>query len=127
MDDKLRNEVEEYNSMSDILKLLMIKTKSSIKVGTLAFFEKILSPYDANKKYGIISVKPFPLKKDQDVYSIGVYFFKQATASELQEGDICCVLFLDDDFSYNLGYNRPVETLDSTTHTIKYGILIDTR
>lgn len=128
MDDKLRQDLEEINSMTDVLKLLMIKTKSNIKVGTLGFFDKILQAYDANKKYGIISIKPFPLKKDQAIYTISVYFFKENTVSELSEGDICCVLFLDDDFTNNLmTCDYPIETENTTTHTIKYGVLINTR
>ena len=127
MDDELKNDLEEYNSMADVLKLLMTKTKSSIKVATLGFYEKVLLPYDENKKYGIISVKPFPLEKDQDEYSLAVYFFNSDTPSELQKGDICCILFLDNDFSYNLCYDYPIEVKSTTTHAIKYGVLINTR
>ena len=132
--NKNQEKVSEVQSWEDLFRLVMKKTKQDIRCSTLAFFDSIEQEYNEDLGYGIAKMKPFPLLENQDSYVIYAYFFKQnKNGEDFIEGrvghsdqKIYAILFMDNNFKSNLKENEPIKTVDTTVHSVNFGIIIDT-
>lgn len=113
----------ENTSLYDMTVALKNIIKEEIKVATLGYYTQTVKPYSESDGYGIIQVKPFPLKKDQSEYVIQAYVLDDRT---FVENKIVIILFLDLNFKSNLSLNvkKPAQVNDNLSHSINYGVVI---
>jgi hypothetical protein len=110
---------------SDFLKVLLALKKNIMRdlhVGTLATVVGI------NQTDLTFSVKPFPLLNEESEKAISCISL-QNLVSELAEGDVVLVNFLDRDFiqalkQIKLGQKPSAISKSSETHSESYGIII---
>lgn len=125
MREDLQTEISSATTLLDVLLILKKVTMLDTHVATLAYVTEEEAKWNGN--HGTIKCKPFPLNKEQEEYTIQAYYFNQN--SSFNEGDIVVILFMDRNFINNLSAvdKKPKQTKDLTTHTYKFGIVIQTK
>lgn len=121
--NKLITKLSESNSLIDVLKLLKKSALNDTNVATLALYQSTVKEYDEESGYGIIEVKPFPLKEDQNDYSINCYVIDDRVMTKNQ---IVTILYTDLIFIENLQVDRrtPMKAKDKTMHSMRSGIVV---
>mgnify|MGYP006978918754 CR=1 FL=1 len=142
MIEDYESDIDTVDSLFDILKLLKHNIMLTLNVSTLAFIQEIIQEKTNDNNYGIIRVKPFPVIKNQDEYSILAYYFDKLSNpntkingidTEIETGfkinDIVQIVFCDKNFINNLQVkdNSIKPTNDIKYHSLKYGIVVKTR
>lgn len=146
MIEDYESDIDTVDSLFDILKLLKHNIMLTLNVSTLAFVQEIIQEKTNDNNYGIIRVKPFPVIKNQDEYSILAYYFDKLSNpntkintkingidTEIETGfkinDIVQIVFCDKNFINNLQVkdNSIKPTNDIKYHSLKYGIVVKTR
>lgn len=127
MRQDLETEISTASTLQDVLMILKKVTMLDTHVGTLAFVAE-KPRWDSTNNCGIIKCKPFPLDTNQSEYAIEAYYFKESTTDSLSVDDIVVILFTDRNFINNLKVvdKQPRETNDYTTHSLKFGVVIQT-
>ena len=119
MNNKMIDELNSCNELSDLMVLLKKKIETSITTSTLAFFDKVMQPYDNTKGYQIINTKPFPLSEGESTYNLLVYVFNGYT---FEQNEKLLVIFTDKNFINNLAFNFPKVTKSINLHSTQYAI-----
>lgn len=124
MREDLETKISSATTLLDVLMILKTVTMLDTHVATLAFATGDGTWEDG---HGILRCKPFPLDANQSEYIIEAYYFKQQ--SHFQEGDIVVILFMDRNFINNLKVTdkKPRITKDLNTHSLKYGVILETK
>lgn len=126
------NEFQEKNieckTWLDLFKLTIQKTKEQIHCGTLAKYKDIELPWSEDKGYGIAIFTPFPLTTNQQNFEIKAYFLNppEEGKAKFVEGQICCIIFMDNNFVSCLTSGNIMKTNDTDLHSLSYGIVINT-
>lgn len=119
MDNRTIDKLNVCNNLSDLMILLKTELEKSINTSTLAFFDKVIQPFDAEKGYQIISVKPFPLINDEEEYTLLAYCFND---SQFNINEKLVILFMDKNFINNLSFNIPKLTKTNKIHSTQYAV-----
>ena len=107
-------DVDNTNSLLDLLKLTSDKTSELIKVSTLAKVKSIKTQYSEGRRYGVLNVAPFPLNKNESEYDIIAYYFSNI---DFKENDIVLIVFTDLYFADNL---NNLDAIVPTSKTIRH-------
>ena len=120
----LQNKLKKIQTWQDLFRFSIDIAKSETHCGTLAYYKETVQEYDTTKGYGIASFKPFPLFTDQEEYILNAYFLKEDT--EFMKGKVYCIMFMDYNFSNSLKAGKPIKTQDEETHSLTFGVVIET-
>ena len=107
------------NDFSDLMILLKTELEKSISTSTLAFFDKVIQPFNSEKGYQIISVKPFPLINNEEEYTLLAYCFNN---SQFNINEKLVILFMDKNFINNLSFTSPKLTKANKIHSTQYAV-----
>ena len=107
------------NNFSDLMILLKTELEKSISTSTLAFFDKVIQPFNSEKGYQIISVKPFPLINNEEEYTLLAYCFNN---SQFNINEKLVILFMDKNFINNLSFTSPKLTKANKIHSTQYAV-----
>lgn len=117
----LQDRLDKIETMEDLFVLTMQLTKSSTNVATLAYVDSWSK--DKSEKYYIVSVKPFPLKEEQEESVITCYCNNEI-GKKLTKDDILIVVFMDLDFRRSLNNNSIDQVNDEICHTMNTGVIV---
>ena len=100
----VQDKLDRIETMEDLFDLTIDIAKRSVLVSSLAYVESV----NEGDKYSVVTVKPFPLMKDQTEYTINAYC-NNDLAEDLSAKDIVVVLFTDLDFRSSLNNNSTMQ------------------
>lgn len=123
MDEKSIAKIDNNYNLIDIFNLMKKVIMNDTHVATLALYSSTIQPYDPELGYGIIEVKPFPLKENQDEYSIVCYVIDNRVMSYNQ---ILTIVYTDLNFIDNLQVDKrsPQRIKNQSLHTQTAGVVI---
>ena len=123
MEVKALGKLDDVHGLSEVISLIFKSIVQNVNVGTLAIFEKIEEPYSEEKGYGLVSAKPFPLKENENQYTITCYFLDDR---EFEEKQILTVLYTDLVFGDNLRVSKdtPQKAKIKDVHTRMSGVIV---
>lgn len=124
MREDLETKISSASTLLDVLMILKQVTMLDTHVATLAF---VAEKENWKDNYGTIRCNPFPLDTNQPEYTIEAYYFN--SESHFNVGDIVVILFMDRNFINNLKVvdKKPRVTKDLGIHSLKYGVIIQTK
>lgn len=116
------SQIDNANSLLDVLLILKQKTMLDTHVATLAYLDNRVKAFDG--KAGIWSCRPFPLDQGQGEYRIEAYYFS-ADGDSFSQGSLALIVFCDRNFIQGIGsaINQPSQTSDEILHSLKYGVI----
>lgn len=125
MRQDLETKISSATTLLDVLMILKDVIALDTHVATLAYVEEVYQEYNAELGYGILRCNPFPLDKEQEEYTIQAYFFKN---NNFNDRKYVVILFMDRNFINNLTVvdGKPKETKDLSTHSLKFGVVMET-
>lgn len=115
----VQDKLDRIETMEDLFDLTIDIAKRSVLVSSLAYVESV----NEGDKYSVVTVKPFPLMKDQTEYTINAYC-NNDLAEDLSVKDIVVVLFTDLDFRSSLNNNSIDAVNDDECHDINNGVIV---
>ena len=115
----VQDKLDRIETMEDLFDLTIDIAKRSVLVSSLAYVESV----NEGDKYSVVTVKPFPLMKDQTEYTINAYC-NNDLAEDLSVKDIVVVLFTDLDFRSSLNNNSIDAINDDECHDINNGVIV---
>ena len=121
--NKLISKISDNYDPIDIFRLLKQSALNDTHVSTLALYDSTIQEYNADAGYGIIEVRPFPLKENQEQYKITCYVTDNRVMTKNQ---ILTILYTDLIFIENLQVDRrtPQKAKDKTLHSQRSGIVV---
>lgn len=116
--------ISDTFSLTDIFNMMKRIIMQDTHVGTLALYSSTIEPYSAETGYGVVSVRPIPLKKNQDPYTISVYVMDDRMFSTNQ---LLTILYTDLVFIENLQTDKtePQKLRNQTLHSQMSGVIIN--
>lgn len=123
-ENKLIIKQDSNYTLNDIFKLFKKSIMQDLHVSTLALYQSTIQEYNEQLGYGIVEVKPLPLKSNQTEYSINCYILSK---TEITENQILTVLYTDLNFIDNLQVDkRTPQKIKETSllHTEMSGVVI---
>ena len=116
--------ISDTFSLTDIFNMMKKIIMQDTHVGTLAIYSSTIQAYSTENGYGIVAVRPIPLKQNQDPYTISVYVMDDRVFNPNQ---LLTILYTDLVFIENLQTDKtePQKLRNQTLHSQMSGVIIN--
>ena len=124
MDEKYLVKQDSNYTLTDLFLLMKKVIMSDTHVATLALYSSTEEEYTDSKKYGVIKVRPFPLKESEEDYGMICYVLDDRKFTYNQ---ILTIVYTDLAFIDNLQIDKsnPKKVKDQTLHSQMAGVVIN--